>query len=207
MNITQNQIEKILESEAGKLWENYGKRRIYINVKTALNMEISYYKTGNICSCYIDGERISNRKARGIISGKCFIDLNNDNKVVFQWASDEMIEFIEAYLNELEEEQEEQEEQEEEKMTKLTWKKPSIYNSYDVDSLCYLEVSEWDSYCGNFRIHKVDSDTRFFINKKVMVELYDINDELFEEETFVLFGNKEGYSTLEQAQNACIEEV
>ena len=108
MNITQNQIEKILESEAGKLWENYGKKRIYIDIKTALNMEISYYKTGNICSCYIDGEKISNSKANKILSGKCFIDLNNDNKVIFQWASDEMIEFIEAYLNELEEQQEEQ---------------------------------------------------------------------------------------------------
>ena len=71
-------------------------------------MEISYYKTGNICSCYIDGEKISNSKANKILSGKCFIDLNNDNKVIFQWASDEMIEFIEAYLNELEEQQEEQ---------------------------------------------------------------------------------------------------
>lgn len=82
-------------------------------------------------------------------------------------------------------------------MTKLNWNEEYTYN--------HLQITEWESTCRNFRIHKLDS--RFFINKKVMVELYDINDEMFEEETMVLFGNKEGYSTLEQAQNACIEEV
>lgn len=82
-------------------------------------------------------------------------------------------------------------------MTKLNWNEEYTYN--------HAQITEWESTCGNFRIHKLDS--RFFINKKVMVELYDINDEMFEEETMILCGNKEGYSTLEQAQNACIEEV
>lgn len=92
-------------------------------------------------------------------------------------------------------------------MTKLTWKKPYISDGYDIETLSYNEITEWYSTCGGFRIYKANSHKTFFIYKKEIVELYDINDEMFEEDVWVLSGNKEGYATLKQAKDACNFEV
>ena len=209
MNITNNQVEKILETKAGKLWEKYGKKRIYLDIKTALGMDVDYYKTGNISSCFINGEKISNSKANKILSGKCFIDLNNDNKVVFQWATDELIDFVEEYLNQLEEEQEEeQEEQEEEQGKKLTWEEPNSYYVNDIDLLYSIEILEWESSCGSFRIYKRnEDDSRFYIQKKTIVEMENLLYGEWEEEAMIQAGNKNGYSTFEEAKTACNKEV
>lgn len=93
-------------------------------------------------------------------------------------------------------------------MTKLNWKKPYIYNLHGIEINSHVEVFEWESTCGNFRIYKENSDkTKFFINIKEIVELYDINDEMFQEDLWVLSGNKEGYATLKKAKDACNFEV
>lgn len=47
----------------GNLWEKYGKRRIYFNapvLKEICGLETYCYNSGNLMSCYIDGEHISN---------------------------------------------------------------------------------------------------------------------------------------------------
>ncbi len=102
MQITDKQVEKILSMNAGKIWEKYGKRRVYIQIETALNMDVQYYNTGNISSASINGEGISNSKAQKVLSGKCFIDLNDENNIVFsEWSSIELVELLEDYFTNL----------------------------------------------------------------------------------------------------------
>ena len=87
---------------AGKIWEKYGKRRVYIQIETALNIDVQYYNTGNISSASMNGEGISNSKAQKILSGKCFIDLNDENNIVFsEWSSIELVELLEDYFTNL----------------------------------------------------------------------------------------------------------
>jgi hypothetical protein len=55
----------------GNLWEKYGKRRVYFNQKALLDLckvEISYYKTGNVSSCSVDGSWTSNADGRRWLS-------------------------------------------------------------------------------------------------------------------------------------------
>lgn len=102
MQITDKQVEKILSMNAGKIWEKYGKRRVYIQIETALNMDVQYYNTGNISSASMNGEGITNSKAQKILSGKCYIDLNDDNNIVFsEWSSIELVELLEDYFTNL----------------------------------------------------------------------------------------------------------
>ena len=102
MRITDKQLEKILSMNVGSLWEKYGKRRVYIKIEEALDIDVHYYNTGNISSACMNGETISNSKAREILSGKCYIDLNDENNIVFsEWASNEMIELLEDYFTNL----------------------------------------------------------------------------------------------------------
>ena len=47
----------------GNFWEKYGKRRIYFDDRQVLAMcgvEIEYYKTGNVRTCFVNGEHTSN---------------------------------------------------------------------------------------------------------------------------------------------------
>ena len=102
MHLTNDQVQKILQTETGQLWEKYNKRRIYIQIEKALGMDVYYYNTGNISSASINGRGISNTKAEKILTGKCYIDLNDENKIVFcKFASVEMIEMIDNYLTNL----------------------------------------------------------------------------------------------------------
>lgn len=51
----------------GNLWEKYGKRRVYFNQSALLalcNVEITYYKTGNVSGCSVDGVWTSNADGR-----------------------------------------------------------------------------------------------------------------------------------------------
>lgn len=47
----------------GRLWEKYGKRRIYFDNNDLLalcGVKFDFYKSGNICSCQVNGEYTSN---------------------------------------------------------------------------------------------------------------------------------------------------
>ena len=51
----------------GKLWEKYGKRRVYFNQRALLDLckvELRYYKTGNVSACLVDGVYTSNADGR-----------------------------------------------------------------------------------------------------------------------------------------------
>lgn len=69
------------EKLGGTVWERGDKRRLYFSdseLQKIYGLKIDRYKTGNICSAFLDGSRISNSKAADILialSG-VWIDLN-----------------------------------------------------------------------------------------------------------------------------------
>lgn len=68
-------------AQLGNRWQKAGHDRIYFNdLEAWYGLELDYYKTGSICSAKLDGERISNNKARKIGSAlgwsKIWYDLN-----------------------------------------------------------------------------------------------------------------------------------
>lgn len=58
-----------LRAAGGTLWEKYGKKRTYLNrndLAEVAKFEYSAFNSGNICRASLDGEKISNSKARGL---------------------------------------------------------------------------------------------------------------------------------------------
>ena len=71
--------DKIIE--AGSLWEKYGKRRVYFNdLANRVFSDLDHYNTGNISYAEIDGEKISNSRAKRIMAdlqwGKIWYDID-----------------------------------------------------------------------------------------------------------------------------------
>lgn len=55
-------------AQRGNRWEKHGKRRIYFNGLARLyGLEADYYNSGNVKLATLDGERISNSHARGLL--------------------------------------------------------------------------------------------------------------------------------------------
>lgn len=78
--------ERMIDA-GGKLWEGYGKSRIYFNqdeICELINVRIAYYGTGNISTAFKNDEAISNSEARRFLNGlgKVFFDLDNNKTVV-----------------------------------------------------------------------------------------------------------------------------
>jgi len=57
-----------------KRWQKNGMDRLYINA-TALGLNCTHYKTGNISSAEFQGESISNSHARQMLDAKTYIDV------------------------------------------------------------------------------------------------------------------------------------
>lgn len=55
-------------------WQKNGMDRMYINA-SALGLNCSYYKTGNISSATLNGTDISNCEARRLKAAKTYIDM------------------------------------------------------------------------------------------------------------------------------------
>ena len=70
--------EKLIEA-GGNLWENYGKKRVYFEVNDYIDFEAEFYGTGNISSCKLYGEHLSNGKGTKVLyalgDAKLFYDL------------------------------------------------------------------------------------------------------------------------------------
>lgn len=78
---TPQQIIRI----GGREWSKNGKHRIYLNPDTwapMIGLELTHYNTGNICGAWLDGEEISNSRARDILTciSSVYLDVN-DNKI------------------------------------------------------------------------------------------------------------------------------
>ena len=79
---------KELEKIGFNRWTKGDMDRLYFDVKKSY-LDVEYYKSGNVSSAYLEGERISNAEAYRIMSVKCFIDLKKDNKLVVQYGNEE----------------------------------------------------------------------------------------------------------------------
>lgn len=93
-------IVRELEARGGRLWEAYGKRRMYFDPAALLGLRITRYGTGNISSATHHGEKISNARAREMIDAKAYIDLATMQCVVRGRWSDEIQGALQALLAE-----------------------------------------------------------------------------------------------------------
>ena len=78
-----------LENKGFNRWTKGAMDRLYFNVEKSEYLDVDYYKSGNVSSAYLEGERISNAEAYRIMSVKCFIDLKKDNELVVQYGNEE----------------------------------------------------------------------------------------------------------------------
>jgi hypothetical protein len=70
-----------LEELGIEVWENKNMRRYYIprwKMYDVFRLDVDYYKSGNISSACLNGEGISNSKARGFLSMKIYYDAVSD---------------------------------------------------------------------------------------------------------------------------------
>ena len=89
MDNKEEMFIKALEKKGFNRWTKGDMDRLYFNIEKSENLDIDYYKSGNVCSAYLDGERISNAEAYRLMAVKCFIDLKNGNELVVQYGSEE----------------------------------------------------------------------------------------------------------------------
>jgi hypothetical protein len=80
---TKKYTAEQLVNVGGSLWEKGAMRRVYFNDLIELfGLNVSRYNSGNISSASLNGEGISNSRAREIISslstGKFYYDLNSN---------------------------------------------------------------------------------------------------------------------------------
>lgn len=73
MALNNNQIEALVKMGFSR-WTNGNMDRLYIN-STRCGLECSYYKTGNIHYAELNGEQISNCRARAVKASKNYIDI------------------------------------------------------------------------------------------------------------------------------------
>lgn len=86
----KNEIDvEALEAKGFSRWTKGNMDRLYFNLEKAGDLELDYYKSGNLRSADLDGERISNAEACRLLSVKCFIDLKNGNKMVVQYGRED----------------------------------------------------------------------------------------------------------------------
>lgn len=75
MEIQNLNLEKALKS-GWKQWKNYGKSRLYFDVKNSSLLNLDFYKSGRICFSEFKDEEISHSMAYKVIGTKVFIDLD-----------------------------------------------------------------------------------------------------------------------------------
>lgn len=78
-----------LEKKGFSRWTKGNMDRLYFNIEKSGDLELDYYKSGNLRSADLEGERISNAEACRLLAVKCFIDLKNGNKLVVQYGREE----------------------------------------------------------------------------------------------------------------------
>lgn len=78
-----------LEKKGFNRWTKGDMDRLYFSLEKSGALELDYYKSGNLRSADLEGERISNAEACRLLAVKCFIDLKNGNKLVVQYGREE----------------------------------------------------------------------------------------------------------------------
>lgn len=110
-----NRLAMLLCSMEGNAWKKNNMRRVYYSLDKLCNLigfEFSTYKTGNISCAYIDGEKISNTRAKDIyytlLNMKIYFDFtdyefhcknNNSNlsEVILSGLEEELNQKMEEY--------------------------------------------------------------------------------------------------------------
>lgn len=78
-----------LEKKGFNRWTKGNMDRLYFNLEKSGDLELDYYKNGNLRAADLNGERISNAEACRLLAVKCFIDLKNGNKLVVQYGRED----------------------------------------------------------------------------------------------------------------------
>lgn len=97
IKIDADKIQELLKDESHHLWEKHNKRRLYLDWAKLINLEIHKYKTGNISTSLLNGEKISNTKGFKYSRGKAYISLKT-NILVCAYMDSEMVELLENAL-------------------------------------------------------------------------------------------------------------
>ena len=84
-----NKEIKALKKKGFYRWTKGDMDRLYFDIKKSGYLDVDYYKSGNVSSAYLNGERISNAEAYRLMAVKCFIDLKNGNKLMVTYGSEE----------------------------------------------------------------------------------------------------------------------
>lgn len=83
-----------LEKKGFNRWTKGNMDRLYFNLEKSGDLELDYYKNGNLRAADLDGERISNAEACRLLAVKCFIDLKSGNKLVVQYGREDAQEMV-----------------------------------------------------------------------------------------------------------------
>lgn len=96
-NVTEQVIEKLMEMGASR-WTKGGHDRLYLNgaVSDLIGLKIECYKSGNISSATLNGEKISNSKAGKILYGFSGTYLDLSDCMLYKMYSDYQEELIAA---------------------------------------------------------------------------------------------------------------
>ncbi len=93
---------KIMISEGATRWQKKGDR-LYLNklAAKAINLKLDYYKTGNISSAYLDGEKISNTRGARIVGElkRAYVDV--DTWTIQGCYDDDLVEQLQSYIDTL----------------------------------------------------------------------------------------------------------
>ncbi len=92
---SKNTIDiEALEKKGFCRWTKGDMDRLYFSLEKSGALELDYYKSGNLRSADLEGERISNAEACRLLAVKCFIDLKNGNELVVQYGREEAQEVV-----------------------------------------------------------------------------------------------------------------
>lgn len=83
MKLNEKQITA-LEEKGFRRWTKGNMDRLCINAET-LGLEIERFKTGNVCSAYYRGEKISNKRGSEMVSAKTYIDIETGELHATNW--------------------------------------------------------------------------------------------------------------------------
>lgn len=84
-----------LEAQGWSRWTKGDYDRLYFDLASTDHAKISYYKSGNISSASVDGEKISNRLALDITLVKAYLDLTTGEFKIN--GDEEAVEIVEKY--------------------------------------------------------------------------------------------------------------
>ena len=83
MKLNEMQIAA-LEEKGFRRWTKGTMDRLYINAET-LGLDVERYKTGNVCSAYYRGERISHNRGSAMVNAKTYIDIATGELISDNW--------------------------------------------------------------------------------------------------------------------------